>query len=49
MEKQLEASKAEINQVAGKVQLTKDQFMASYRLILGQIQQDKQKIKEYIS
>lgn len=48
MEKKLDSAKVEINQAAGKVQLTKDQFMASYGLILGQIQEDFNKIKEYL-
>lgn len=49
MEKELKNSKTEVNQVAGKVQLTKDQFMASYHLILEQIKQDVANIKKYIS
>ncbi len=49
METELKNSKTEVNQVAGKVQLTKDQFMASYHLILEQIKQDVANIKKYIS
>lgn len=48
MEADLKAAKVEINQAAGKVQLTKDQFMASYRMIIEQIQEDKEKINQYI-
>jgi len=49
MEEQLKSSKTEVNQVAGKVQLTKDQFMASYHMIVEQIKQDVANIKKYIS
>ena len=49
MEEQLKSSKTEVNQVAGKVQLTKDQFMASYHMIVGQINKDVANIKKYIS
>lgn len=49
METQLKDAKKEVNQVAGKVQLTKDQFMASYHMILDQIDEDVTKIKKYIT
>ena len=48
MEAKLKEAKVEINQTAGKVQLTKDQFMASYHMIVQQIQSDFEKIKEYL-
>jgi len=48
MEKKLETAKVEINQAAGKVQLTKDQFMASYMMIVKQMQADFEKINEYL-
>ncbi len=48
MEEKLKEAKVEINQTAGKVQLTKDQFMASYQMIVEQIQSDFDKIKEYL-
>lgn len=48
MEAKLDEAKVEINQAAGKVQLTKDQFMASYQMIVEQIQSDFEKIKEYL-
>ena len=49
MEKSLGEAKVEINQVASKVQLTKDQFMASYQMIIKQIQSDSDKINKYLS
>jgi archaellum component FlaC len=49
MEEQLKGAKKEVNQVAGKVQLTKDQFMASYHMIIDQINTDVSKIKKYIT
>lgn len=49
MEEQLKGAKKEVNQVAGKVQLTKDQFMASYHMIVDQIKEDVSKIKKYIT
>jgi hypothetical protein len=49
MEAQLKVAKKEVNQVAGKVQLTKDQFMASYHMIVDQIKVDVSKIKKYIT
>ncbi len=48
-EEDLKVAKKEINQVAGKVQLTKDQFMASYQMIMNQIKEDVSKIKKYIT
>lgn len=48
MEKSMEISKKEINQAATKVQLTKDQFMASYEHIKGQIKSDFDKINQYL-
>lgn len=48
MEKKLKDAKVEINQAASKVQLTKDQFMASYMMIVKQMEADFDKIKEYL-
>lgn len=48
MEKSMETSRNEINKAASKVQLTKDQFMASFGQIKGQIQSDFDKINQYL-
>lgn len=48
MEKKLDVAKIDINKAAGKVQLTKDQFMASFNMIVDQIQSDSKKINEYL-
>lgn len=48
MEKKLAEAKIEINEAANKVQMTKDQFLASHRSIVSQIESDFEKIKLYI-
>ncbi len=48
MEKSMETSRNEINKAASKVQLTKDQFMASFGQVKGQIQSDFDKINQYL-
>lgn len=47
-EKVLDKKKNDINQSVAKVELTKDKFLSAYKVVAGQIEQDIQKMQEYL-
>ncbi len=46
--KKMAKLKDEIAQTAGKVETTKNNFAASYRMLVKQIQDDHDKMKQYL-
>ena len=47
-QKQLEAIKGEISGAVSKVETTKNNFIASYNIVIAQIQDDVEKMKKYL-